>query len=251
MQPLANTPSRTEQVYHAIRDNICDLTLEPGTHLVQEDLAATLGVSRQPVQQAMQLLRNDGLVVESGGRGLIVAPIDPNGIEHHYQIRLALDQLAAGLVADRARTESQFKARLRRNGDAILARGAKALQGGSAAEAVMHDVAFHSFIYEMSGNPLIAPTAEAHWLFLRRVMIGVLLHAERGTLVWSEHDEILNALVAGDAEGGVDLATRHVVGAKQALMDAMAKGGADHLFSLTTEPEPKTGPSDKRRQARR
>ena len=154
----------------------------------------------------------------------------------------ALDQLAAGLVADRARTESQFKARLRRNGDAILARGAKALQGGSAAKAVMHDVAFHSFIYEMSGNPLIAPTAEAHWLFLRRVMIGVLLHAERGTL---------NALVAGDAEGGVDLATRHVVGAKQALMDAMDKGGADHLFSLTTEPEPKTGPSDKRRQARR
>jgi len=91
-------------------------------------------------------------------------------------------------------------------------------------------VAFHRFIYEMSGNPQIEPTAEAHWLFLRRIMIGVLLHAERGTLVWSEHDEILAALVAGDAERSVDLATRHVVGAKEALMAAMAQGKADHLF---------------------
>ena len=251
MQPLATNPSRTEQVYHAIRDNICDLTLEPGTHLVQEDLAATLGVSRQPVQQAMQLLRNDGLVVESGGRGLVVAPIDPDGMEHHYQIRLALDQLAAGLVADRARNDASFRARLRREGDSFLARGEKALQGGSAARAVKHDVAFHSFIYEMSGNPQIEPTAAAHWLFLRRIMMGVLLHAERGTLVWSEHGEILEALVAGDAERGVDLATRHVVGAKHALMNAMASGKADHLFKLTAASETAGGTGDRRRQARR
>ena len=93
MKPLVNAPSRTEQVYHAIRESICDCSLEPGMHLVQEDLAGTLGVSRQPVQQAMLLLKNDGLVVESGGRGLFVAPIDRESMEHHYQIRLVLDQL--------------------------------------------------------------------------------------------------------------------------------------------------------------
>lgn len=250
MQPLASTPSRTEQVYSAIRDNICDLTLEPGTHLVQEELAATLGVSRQPVQQAMQLLRNDGLVVESGGRGLVVAPIDPEAMEHHYQIRLALDQLAAGLVADRARDDAAFSARLRRDGYAILTRGEKALQGGSAVKAVKYDVAFHSFIYDMSGNPFIGPTAEAHWFFLRRIMVGVLLHAERGSLVWSEHTEILSALVDGDAIRSVDLATRHVVGAKQSLVDAMSSGRADHLFRPITS----NGAADqkgRRSQARR
>lgn len=251
MQLLSSNPSRTEQVYRVIRDEICDLNLEPGTHLVQEDLAATLGVSRQPVQQAMQLLKNDGLVVESGGRGLVVAPIDPDGMEHHYQIRLALDQLAARLVAERARDDAAFKSRLRRDGDAILARGSKALESGSAVKAVRHDVTFHSFIYDMSGNPQIQPTAEAHWHFLRRIMVGVLLHAERGTLVWSEHVEILDALVAGDTDRSVDLATNHVVGAKQALIDAITTGRANHLFKLNSTNGDQSGASDRRRQARR
>lgn len=231
MQPLSSMPSRTEQVYHAIRESICDCVLEPGTHLVQEDLAATLGVSRQPVQQAMLLLKNDGLVVESGGRGLYVAPIDRAGMEHHYQIRLVFDQLAARLVAQRAGADPAFRARLRQEGDAILAIGKGAERAGSAAEAVRHDVAFHSIIYDLSGNPLIRPAAEAHWLFLRRVMIGVLLHAARGPLVWAQHAQILDALVAGDVERSVELATVHVTGAQQALIEAMDSGAVGRLFA--------------------
>ena len=218
MRPLVNAPSRTEQVYHAIRESICDCSLEPGMHLVQEDLAETLGVSRQPVQQAMLLLKNDGLVVESGGRGLFVAPIDRASIEHHYQIRLVLDQLAVRLVAERSREDPGFKAQLRREGDAIMAIGKGAEQAGRAAEAVRHDVEFHSFVYDMSGNPLIRPTAEGHWLFLRRVMIAVLLHAARGPLVWAQHEHILDLLVAGEVDRAMTLATDHVLGAQRALI---------------------------------
>ena len=230
MQPLASVPSRTEQVYNSIRDSICDCTLEPGRHLVQEELAATLNVSRQPVQQAMLLLKNDGLVVERGGRGLYVASIDRTDMIHHYQIRMVLDALAARLVAERAAADMAFKARLRKEGDAILTVGAGAEKFGDAVEAVRHDVAFHSFIYEMSGNPLIGPTAEGHWLFLRRVMIGVLLHADRGSLVWAQHGDILDALVAGELERGAALATEHVTGAQQALIEAIDSGKAQGLF---------------------
>lgn len=197
---------------------------------MQEELAATLGVSRQPIQQAMLLLKNDGLVVEMGGRGLYVAPIDREKMEHHYQIRLVLDQLAARLVAQKSASDPKFKAQLRREGNAILAAGTGAEKSGSASEAVRHDVAFHSFIYGMSGNSQIQPTVESHWLFLRRVMIGVLLHAERGRVVWAQHKHILDALVAGDEEEAVKLATEHVTGAQQALITAMAEGKADHLF---------------------
>lgn len=105
-----------------------------------------------------------------------------------------------------------------------------------------HDEAFHNFIYDLSGNPQIRPTAEAHWLFLRRVMIGVLLHAERGPLVWTQHHGILNALVSGDAAQAVALATDHVLGAQQALIEAMASGKADHLFGAPPVPE-KAGPA--------
>ena len=63
---IRTAPALGEQVYQAIVDEICDGTLEAGAHLVQEQLAARFGVSRQPVQQAMALLKADGLVEEAG-----------------------------------------------------------------------------------------------------------------------------------------------------------------------------------------
>lgn len=231
MQPLSSAPSLAQQVYTTIRDSICDTTLEPGTHLVQEEIASRLGVSRQPVQQAMLLLKSDGLVVELGGRGLYVAPLDPEAMEHHYQIRMVLDQLAARLVAERAAVSDEFAARLRRDGEIILAEGEGARERGSAPEAVGHDVRFHSFLYRMSGNPMIAPAADPHWNYLRRVMVAVLLHAERGELVWRQHREILETLIQGDAAEGERLAASHVCGAKEALVAALERDRREQATS--------------------
>lgn len=221
MRPVAVPQSRTEQVYDTIRDSICSGELAPGTHLVQEELAATLGVSRQPVQQAMLLLKNDGLVVELGGRGLYVAPLDAGAVTHHYQIRIVLDQLAARLVCQRIRQVPDFGEELRRRAEPILVEGEAARHQSSAALAVAHDVHFHSFIYEMSGNPFIASTAGPHWNYLRRVMIAVLLHAERGEIVWRQHREILDVLLSGDGDRAEQLVADHVLSAQAALLEAM------------------------------
>ena len=56
MKILKSQPSLTDQVYDAIVDQICEGALSAGSHLVQEQLAERLGVSRQPVQQAMALM---------------------------------------------------------------------------------------------------------------------------------------------------------------------------------------------------
>lgn len=200
-------------------------------HLVQEDLAATLGVSRQPIQQAMLLLKNDGLVVERGGRGLFVAPLDRESMAHHYQIRLVLDQLAARLVAEKAAQDDAFKEKLIKAGQDILSSGSSEAADGSAAAAVRHDVAFHSMIYDFTGNPMIAPTLDTHWIFLRRVMVGILKHAERGQLVWEQHSDILASLVSGDADAAVALATDHVLGAQEALLETLASDEAESFFA--------------------
>lgn len=222
MRPLASVRSRTEQVYETIRDSIYAGQLTAGTHLVQEDLASALGVSRQPVQQAMLLLKNDGLVVELGARGLHVAPLEPDAVVHHYQIRIVLDQLAARLVAERVNASPDFAQGLRRAGERILKEGERAQEGGSAAEAVAHDVKFHSLIYDQSGNPFLAATAQPHWNYLRRVMIAVLLHAERGPIVWRQHRDILETLLAGDVQGSELIVADHILGAQSALLGAMA-----------------------------
>lgn len=226
MKPITSTPSRAEQVYFAIRDSICDGALEAGTHLVQEDLAARLGVSRQPVQQAMALLKNDGLVLEQGARGLYVAPLDAEATVQRYQIRLSLDQLAARLTAERAAASPDFAQSLRVEGQRILDAGDMAVARGSHRDAVANDVEFHSFIYEKSGNPLIAATAEPLWHYLRRVMMAVLSYAERGPIVWDQHHEILAALAEGRVAEAEALVAAHIQGAAAAFLKALDGGAA-------------------------
>lgn len=234
MERIGETPRRAKQVYVSIRDSICEGTLKAGTHLVQEDLAARLGVSRQPVQQALVLLKNDGLVLERGARGLYVAPIDAAETIHRYQIRLGLDQLAARLCALRAKRDAEFAKDLLSEGNRTLDAGNRAVARKQHREAVAKDVEFHSFLYDRSGNPMIAITAEPLWHYLRRVMITVLSYAERGPLVWKQHREILETLAGGDAERAVDLVTDHVKGAEGAILGAsrnVTSAGADSFVS--------------------
>lgn len=220
MKKVLKHPRRGEQVYASIRDSICEGRLEAGTHLVQEELAARLGVSRQPVQQALILLKNDGLVLERGSRGLYVAPVDVGATIHRYQIRLGLDQLAARLCAERASRHPDFAESLLADGTRILDAGNRAIARKRHRDAVAQDVEFHSFLYERSGNPMIALTAEPLWHYLRRVMITVLSYAERGPLVWDEHREILELLAKGERDQGVALVTDHIKGAERAILGA-------------------------------
>ena len=222
MKPIPSTPNRAEQVYVSIRDSICEGTLKAGTHLVQEDLAARLGVSRQPVQQALVLLKNDGLVLERGSRGLYVAPLDAFATVHRYQIRLALDQLAARLCAELAAGSSSYADELLAAGTRILEQGDHAAADGRYREAVGFDVEFHFFLYERSGNPMIATTSDPLWHYLRRVMTTVLSYAERGPLVWQQHHEILETVASGAVERSVQLVTDHIIGAEKALLGAIS-----------------------------
>lgn len=225
MKPITSAPSRAEQVYFSIRDSICDGSLAAGTHLVQEDLAARLGVSRQPVQQAMALLKSDGLVLEQGARGLYVAALDAESTVQRYQIRLCLDQLAARLTAERAARSAEFAQSLRVEGQRILDAGDLAVAKGSHRDAVANDVEFHSFIYEKSGNPLIAATAEPLWHYLRRVMMAVLSYAERGPIVWDQHHQILAALADGRVEEVETMVATHIRGAEAAFLKAIDGAG--------------------------
>lgn len=216
----------TAQVYQALLDEICGGKLTPGTHLIQEQLAADLGVSRQPIQQALAMLKNDGLLQELGKRGLFVAPLDLAEMHHHYEIRAALDGLAARRAAERCAASKQLSADVKEEGAAKIAAGKVAIAKASIAQMIASDLAFHTFVYEASGNPLLAPTAALHWRQLRRVMGEVLRKAEPPESIWRQHAAILDAIVRGDAERAEAEAIAHVGTAaarlERALTPAMA-----------------------------
>jgi DNA-binding GntR family transcriptional regulator len=98
---LETTPDLVDRAYRALLDAISSGRLAPGQRLMQEELAAQLAVSRQPVLQALRLLKQEGLVLDAPGRGLQVAPLEAAAVLQVYQVRGALDALAARLAAER------------------------------------------------------------------------------------------------------------------------------------------------------
>ena len=122
MGPLAAAPILIDQVYDRLVVEISEGRLRPGQRIRQANLAATLGVSRQPVSHALQLLKRQRLVEEAGRKGLQVAPIDASVIRNLYQLRTALDGLATRLAAERV-ASGQAEAGARSEARDALARG--------------------------------------------------------------------------------------------------------------------------------
>ncbi|MBV9655524.1 MAG: GntR family transcriptional regulator [Acetobacteraceae bacterium] len=212
MRALQSPPTRVEQVYDEILAAITDGKLPPHTRLIQDDLASQLGVSRQPVQQALLLLRNDGLARDAPGRGLIVAPFDAEAARNVYEVRAALEGLASRLAAERG------SARAAGARAAVIENGRAAVASGSVSRMVAADLKFHNLIYELSGNTLIKETAEPHWRQMRRTMGEVLMLDDTPSRIWTEHEAILSAVIAGDAAKAEDLGRCHISDAAEGLL---------------------------------
>ncbi|OUL99089.1 GntR family transcriptional regulator [Variovorax sp. JS1663] len=210
---IAAAPDLVDQVYRALLDAISGGSLAPGERITQEDLARRLAVSRQPVLQALRLLKKDGFVLDAPGRGLLVAPLDVEWTRKLYQVRGALEVLAARLAAaQRARIDPK-----------LIERGRRAARGRSVEAMIEADVAFHHAIYAASGNPLIAQSAGQHWVHLRRAMGAVLQSVPQRESLWDEHEAIAEAIGAGDVERAAQLSEAHCTRAGETLSMRLAE----------------------------
>lgn len=230
MRVLNLQPSLADQVYEALVDEICDGTLPAGAHLVQEQLAERLGVSRQPIQQAMARLKADGMVEEAGKRGLWVTPLDVDLMRHHYDIRAALDGLAAKKAAARIKDHTDLKGEFASAAAETLRLGKEAVTAEDVAGQIRQDMALHTLVYMTSGNPLLARTAEPHWRFLRRAMGDVLRQATLPGEIWRQHEEIVQAITSGDAARAETLMVEHDLSAAETLSSALSRSD-DHVPS--------------------
>ena len=204
MKPLTTQPNLVEQVRDAILEEIASGHFAPGDRIIQEQLAQALGVSRQPVQQALVLLRNQGVLQDAPGRGLLVAPLDPSHVQHMYDIRAAIEGQAARRAAELG-AERAAKA-----GPALIEAGRKAVAAASVPRMISADIRFHEFIYSLSGNPLIGPAMEPHLTYTQRVMGEVLQRDEKPRDIWDQHAAILQAIASGNADQAESLARDHL-----------------------------------------
>jgi DNA-binding GntR family transcriptional regulator len=209
LQALPATQSLIDRAYQHLLEAIADGTLAAGQRIRQAELADMLGVSRQPISHALHLLKRQGLVEETGAKGLRVVRLDPLRVLQFYQVREVLDGVAARLAAQMvaARTADPVE----------LAALKQQLTAGAAFDAataipvlVRADTEFHRTLYRLSGNPAIEEMTAPFWPHLMRSMATVLREPDYATRVWrQEHAGILRYILAGEPTQAEQAARSH------------------------------------------
>ncbi len=212
IEPVSLNPVLVDAVHQRLMAAIIDCTLLPGQRILQAELAASLGVSRAPVSHALQVLKHQGLLRESGKKGLEVAPIDPARVRDLYQVRATLDALAARMAAERSAGGALAAA----EADVLRAAFSEGVRLGAEtamSKRVQADIDFHRAIYRISGNDAIADALEPLWPHIQRAMVLVLEANALRRQAWEQHRRIMEGIFRGDAGGSADAAYSHAADA--------------------------------------
>ena len=206
-----HTPLR-EKVAKELRAAIISGQLKPGERLVEDRLAEELGVSRNPIREAIRMLATEGLVEVEARRGAVVASLSSDEVAELLEVRATLEAANARLAAQRR--DSVILDELR----SILDRGTAALEQGDTSALPRLNDEFHTYLAKAGHNRVMADLMRTLRDRTAPLFRGVGLEATRRS--WSEHADILRAVIAGDSELASLLAYRHVINAGHAAPDA-------------------------------
>lgn len=232
-----------------IRDMIRRGELQPGERLLEDRLAEELGVSRNPIREAIRILENTGLVEVTPRRGAHVALLDPTRAVELLELRSVLEAFAAQLAA-RRRTPEQL-AEIRRAFDD----GRAATASNDTVKAANEHRAFHLAIEAAAGNSYLGPTVEP--LRAQTELVFSVLVENRGLLGWGEHAEILAAIEAEDDVAAQEATRRHMTSVLDDLLrrsdPKMSTGAAPVAAGPGDGAKPKAAPrpAGRRRSERR
>ncbi len=199
--------SRTQSAHHVyleLKEKILSFGLYPGTRITETELSAEFGVSRTPIREALQRLAVEGFVSIRPKQGCFVRELDIEEIDQHYQVRIALEELALRLAAERMPRSALEM--LRAQWDPAQAPQVPI----PVEEMALKDESFHLQLAEGGGNQVLVD-------LLRQV--NARIHAirrldftdwERITATYREHHRILELLLHGDLPAAQSILRRHV-----------------------------------------
>ena len=202
IRPLQRPVPLRQSVYDALIDLIVGGELPPGQHMVETELARQLGVSRQPIREALHRMEAEGWVDLRPSQGAFVHVPTDSEVDELLDVRALLEAETARLAAARGASPAQLD-RLRE----ICRDGQAAAEAGDFGAAVAANNAFHAEIAVVGGNAVLAELAD---IVGRRVQWYYRMVApERGHGSWAEHAEMIEAIEAGDAGQAQALARKH------------------------------------------
>ena len=204
MTEKTSNGSLTLDAFNRLRDDIIQGVIRPNERLIAADLAATLKTSRTPIREALQLLEAEDLVIGIK-RGYVVREHTRDEIVEIYQVRAALEGMAARLVADQSGTAAAKKI------EAIGAHKDSLGKTNESNQVVDLNNQFHAAIFAACGNARLEKLNRSNSQHFFNYRIAALytkeeqLHSVRG------HALIIKALKAHDGDAAERAAREHVL----------------------------------------
>ncbi|MEV5981268.1 GntR family transcriptional regulator [Streptomyces sp. NPDC052114] len=196
-----------ERVYEALLELITTRALQPGQHLVESELAGHLGVSRQPVREALQRLNTEGWVDLRPAQGAFVHEPTEEEADQLLTVRTLLEAEAARLAA--ANTGTAGITAL----DELCAQGEQAVADGDVERVVALNAAFHAKVMELAGNVVLAELAAQVDRRVRWYYTPVA--RQRGRQSWLEHRELIAAIAERDERSATEIMRAHTEHTRQ------------------------------------
>jgi DNA-binding GntR family transcriptional regulator len=231
VSPLQRPAPLRESVHEALTQMIIAGRLEPGQHLVEVELAKLLGVSRQPVREALQRLHNEGWVDLRPGFGAVVHVPAEDEVDQLLRARTVLESESARLAAARVTDEAISDLR------EICTTGSSLVKKGDIEGAVRANAEFHRYIAELSGNRFLADFAAQVDRRVRWYYTPVA--PARGQASWREHTRVVNALADGDEDRSATVMREHTERTRRTYHDTVAGDGSPAAQEATEPAKPR------------
>lgn len=200
------TPRQSKQsvAYSYLRSAIITGRFPPEKPLIEREICDKLGVSRTPVREALRRLGSEGLVDFIPNRGVFVAALSKEKAIQLYEMKEALECMAARLCAERAGEDS-----IARLEECIGLHRAYS-DKGEFEIAVDLDLRFHVLLVESCGNPLIEQHAKSLLLQTRRLSQLAVYDTDQMENFIRQHQDILDGIKAHDASAAAEAVGRHI-----------------------------------------
>jgi DNA-binding GntR family transcriptional regulator len=191
-----------KDAYTLILEAIEAGTYKPGDRLVESELAERLGVSRTPVREALQRLETQSMLMRDG-RSLIVATLDHNQLAELYTVRTELEGLAARLAARHA-TDEEIRVLQ------SMVTEDRGLVGGDPRALSRANKRFHKLIHLASHNRFLVQQLDLVHRSMALMANTSFAAVGRDEVAIDEHQQIVDAIAAGDGEAAYQALKTHI-----------------------------------------
>jgi DNA-binding GntR family transcriptional regulator len=207
----------SQRVFEELESRIIARVYPPGMHLVEDDVAADLGVSRTPVREAFRLLQRAGWLELRPHVGAYVRAATVDEVREIFELRQTLEARAAQLAAQRSVPDEHQQLR------ALLDEGRRAVNDRRWERVAALNTEFHATIAAMARNALLHRilkdlSKQVAWHF--SAVAGL-----RGSDSWNEHEQLVMAIAKGDDAAADAVATEHSRRTRDAFVESLFELG--------------------------